>query len=170
MLTNCKLFTPNAFYMKPLIVLVSVFALSMLFSYAFHQREDLYFSGRLALCVMLLFTSIAHFVFIKGMILMVPPFIPNPLKKLIILITGIIEIAGAAGIMIYETRVTAGYLLVIFLIAMLPANVYATQRRVNMEEGDFSGPGIYYLIFRIPMQLFLIVWTYYFAIIHPFPF
>lgn len=156
--------------MKPLIVLVSVFGLSMLFSYTFHQREDLYFSGRLALCVMLLFTSIAHFVFIKGMVLMVPPFIPDAIKKLIVIITGLIEIAGAVGIMLYETRITAGYLLVIFLIAMLPANVYATQRRVNMEQGDFSGPGMYYLIFRIPMQLFLLVWTYYFAIAHPYPF
>jgi uncharacterized membrane protein len=155
--------------MKPLIVLASVFGITMLFTYAFQQREDLYFSGRLALCVMLLFTSLAHFVFIKGMILMVPPFIPNPIKKLIVIITGLIEIAGAAGIMIYETRITAGYLLVVFLIAMLPANVYATQRRVNMEEGDFSGPGMYYLIFRIPMQLFLLFWTYYFAIAHPYP-
>ncbi len=168
MLTNCKLFTPNAFYMKPLVVLVSVFALMMLFTYAFHQREDLFFSGRLALCVMLLFTSLAHFVFIKGMVLMVPPFIPDAIKKLIVLITGLIEIAGAAGIMISATRVTAGYLLVIFLIAMLPANVYATQRRVNMEEGDFSGPGTYYLIFRIPMQLFLLAWAYYFTIAHPY--
>jgi uncharacterized membrane protein len=152
--------------MKPLIVLASVFGITMLFTYAFQQREDLFFSGRLALCVMLLFTSLAHFVFIKGMILMVPPFIPNTIKKIIVIITGLIEIAGAAGIMIAETRVTAGYLLVIFLIAMLPANVYATQRRVNMEEGDFSGPGMYYLIFRLPMQIFLIFWTFYFAIIH----
>ncbi|SFT19820.1 Uncharacterized membrane protein [Mucilaginibacter polytrichastri] len=152
--------------MKPLIVLASVFGLTMLFTYAFQQREDLFFSGRLALCVMLLFTSLAHFVFIKGMILMVPPFIPNAVKKLIVIITGLIEIAGAAGIMIAETRVTAGYLLVVFLIAMLPANVYATQRRVNMEEGDFSGPGMYYLLFRLPLQIFLIFWTFYFTIIH----
>jgi uncharacterized membrane protein len=152
--------------MKPLIVLASVFGITMLFTYAFQQREDLFFSGRLALCVMLLFTSLAHFVFIKGMILMVPPFIPNAIKKMIVIITGLIEIAGAAGIMIAETRVAAGYLLVIFLIAMLPANVYATQRRVNMEEGDFSGPGMYYLIFRLPMQVFLIFWTFYFTIIH----
>jgi uncharacterized membrane protein len=152
--------------MKPLIVLASVFGITMLFTYAFQQREDLFFSGRLALCVMLLFTSLAHFVFIKGMILMVPPFIPNTIKKLIVIITGLIEIAGAAGIMIAETRVAAGYLLVIFLVAMLPANVYATQRRVNMEEGDFSGPGMYYLIFRLPMQIFLIFWTFYFTIIH----
>ncbi|OKS87746.1 hypothetical protein RG47T_3208 [Mucilaginibacter polytrichastri] len=166
MLTNCKLFTPYVFQMKPLIVLASVFGLTMLFTYAFQQREDLFFSGRLALCVMLLFTSLAHFVFIKGMILMVPPFIPNAVKKLIVIITGLIEIAGAAGIMIAETRVTAGYLLVVFLIAMLPANVYATQRRVNMEEGDFSGPGMYYLLFRLPLQIFLIFWTFYFTIIH----
>jgi uncharacterized membrane protein len=152
--------------MKPLIVLASVFGITMLFTYAFQQREDLFFSGRLALCVMLLFTSLAHFVFIKGMILMVPPFIPNAIKKMIVIITGLIEIAGAAGIMIAETRVAAGYLLVIFLVAMLPANVYATQRRVNMEEGDFSGPGMYYLIFRLPMQVFLIFWTFYFTIIH----
>ena len=155
--------------MKPLLVLVSVFALTLLFTYTFNGREDLYFGGRLALCVMLLFTSIAHFVFMKGMVLMVPPFIPLTIKQLMVTITGVIEIVAAAGIMIYETRVVAGYLLIAFLLALLPANIYATQRRVNMEAGDFSGPGMYYLLFRIPMQIFLIFWTWYFTIIHPFP-
>ncbi len=155
--------------MKPLIVLVSVFALCMLYTYTFNARENLYLSGRLALCIMLLFTSLAHFVFMKGMLLMVPPFIPVTIKNLMVTITGIIEIVGAAGIMINETRVIAGYLLIAFFIALFPANVYATQRRVNMEQGDFSGPGMYYLFFRVPLQLFIIAWTYYFAIVHPYP-
>ncbi|QQL48694.1 DoxX family protein [Mucilaginibacter ginkgonis] len=155
--------------MKPLIVLASVFGLTLLLTYTFNAREDLYLAGRLALAVMLLFTSLAHFVFMKGMVLMVPPFIPMAIKKTMVTVTGVIEIIAAAGIMIYETRVIAGYALVIFLAALLPANVYATQRRVNMEAGDFTGPGIYYLWFRIPMQLFLIAWTAYFAIIHPYP-
>ena len=155
--------------MKPLLVLVAVFALCMLFTYAFNGREELYFSGRLALAVMLLFTSLAHFVFMKGMVLMVPPFIPMAVKKLMVTITGVIEIIGAAGIMIYDTRIVAGYLLIIFFLALLPANVYATQRKVNMEAGDFTGPGLYYLLFRIPLQVFIIFWTYYFTIVHPYP-
>ena len=155
--------------MRPLIVLVSVFALCMLFTYTFNAREDLYLSGRLALCVMLLFTALAHFVFMKGMLLMVPPFIPDAVKRFIVLLTGFIEIIGAAGVMISETRTTAGYLLIVFFIALFPANIYATQRRVNMEQGDFTGPGTYYLFFRVPLQLFIMLWTYYFAIIHPYP-
>lgn len=154
--------------MRPLIVLISSFLLCLLVTYAFYQQEQYYISGRIALAVMLLFTALAHFIFIKGMCLMMPPFVPTGLKKMVILITGLLEIAGAIGIMFQPTRVITGYALIAFFIAILPANIYAAQQKVNLEEGDHSGPGTHYLWIRIPFQILLIFWALFFCIMHPY--
>lgn len=154
--------------MKPLIVLVSVFLLCLLFTYTFYARENYLLSGRVALTIMLLFTALAHFIFMKGMLLMMPPFVPVSIKKTVVYITGLLEIAGAVGILFYATRVIAGYALIVFFIAILPANIYAAKQKVNLEEGDHTGPGTHYLWIRIPFQLLLIVWSLYFNIINPY--
>jgi uncharacterized membrane protein len=154
--------------MKPLIVLISAFLLTSLYTYAFNQGVNIDLSGRLALAVMLLFTAIAHFVFIKGMVMMVPSFIPYQAKRMVVYITGIIEVLAAVAIMYRSTRVVAGYLLILFFIALLPANIHTARQRINMEKASHSGPGLKYLWFRIPLQLFLICWTYFFTIVHPY--
>ena len=151
--------------MKPLIVLIVVFLLALMGTIVIDRDIDYFFSGRLAMAAMLLFTSIGHFKFPEGMSMMMPPFIPS--RKLVVYITGFIEIAAAVALMIPSATKSTGWFLIAFFVVLLPANIYAASKRVNYEKGTYDGPGPVYLWFRIPMQIFLIGWVYYFVIKNP---
>jgi len=53
--------------MKPLILLVVVFAVALLWTLIFQGNADHVISGRIAMGVMLIFTAIGHFRFAEGM-------------------------------------------------------------------------------------------------------
>src|SRR5580692_9212259 len=55
----------------------------------------------------------------------VPPPLPSP--ALLVVISGVAEIAGGLGVLIPATRKAAGIGLVALLIAVFPANVYMAQ-------------------------------------------
>ena len=80
--------------------------------------------------------------------------------------TGILELAAAPGLIIPQTRHIAAILLIIFFILLLPANIIAAKQKINIEKASYGGPGLSYLWFRIPLQLFFIVWVLYFAILN----
>ena len=147
--------------MKPLFVLISAFVLCSGVTYITgHMNVDL--SGRAAMSFMLAFTAIGHFKFTKGMAMMLPAFIPA--KKQIVLATGVIEIAAAIGLLISSTIKITGILLIIFFVLILPANIYATVKKVNLERANYTGNGLDYLWFRIPEQIFFIAWVSFFTI------
>lgn len=148
--------------MKPLIVLLSVFSISVVIAKIFFGDYDFVLSGRIALSVMLIFTAVAHFAFTKGMAMMLPNFIPY--KTETVYLTGIIEIAAAVGLFITGLRVVTGCLLIVFFILILPANIYAAIKGINYQKGTMEGTGLAYLWFRIPLQILFIVWTYLVAI------
>lgn len=148
--------------MKPLFVLIIAFTLSLIFTKITTSHFDFLFAGRLALSIMLVFTSIGHFKFTDGMMKMLPDFIPA--KKMIVYITGFLEIMAAVGIFIPSLRYATGILLILFLVLILPSNIYAAKRKLNYETGDYTGKGLSYLWFRIPFQIVLILWTYYFVV------
>ena len=148
--------------MKPLIVLISVFTISLVATKIFRGSYAIALSGRIAMAVMLLFTAMGHFVFTEGMAMMLPSFIPY--KTETVYLTGIIEIAAAIGLLIPKLRSITGWLLIAFFLLILPANINAALKQVNMEEGTFDGQGLSYLWFRIPLQLFFIAWTYFLCI------
>lgn len=144
--------------MKPLIVLLTVFAVSLLVTKIFHNTFELALSGRIAMSAMLVFTTIGHFAFTKGMSLMIPEFIP--FKTETVYITGIAEIIFAVGLLLPDYRVLTAWLLIVFLILVLPANIYASIKQVDYQKATFDGSGLTYLWFRIPLQIFFIVWIY----------
>lgn len=148
--------------MKPLIVLLAVFAVSLLITKFVRGSFEFALSGRIAMSVMLVFTAIAHFAFTKGMAMMVPGFIP--FKTEAVYLTGLIEIAAAIGLFVPGFRVMTAWLLIAFFILMLPANIYAALNHIDYQKGTFDGNGLRYLWFRIPLQILFIVWTYFSAI------
>lgn len=144
--------------MKPLTVLLLTFVV-VLFVIKFTQKEHNFtLSARIAIATMLLFTAIGHFIFTKGMSMMIPSFIPYKIN--IIYLTGIFEILLAVGLLIPKFQIISGWLLIIFLILMLPANIYASLNKINYQKGTFDGNGLSYLWFRIPLQILFIIWTY----------
>ena len=147
--------------MKPLIVLIGVFVLCLGIT-ALIGSAEINLSGRIAMSAMLSFTAMGHFKFPDGMAMMMPPFFSA--KKQIVLITGMIEVLAAGGLLVSSTIKITGILLIVFFLLILPANIYAAMKKVNLEKSDYSGNGINYLWFRIPEQVFFIAWVYYFAV------
>ncbi|MCH7407907.1 hypothetical protein MM239_00740 [Belliella sp. DSM 111904] len=144
--------------MKPLIVLLSVFLISLLATKIFRGNLEVALSGRIAMSTMLVFTAIAHFVFTKGMTMMLPDFIPY--KTEVVYLTGIIEIIAAIGLFIPSFRVITAWLLIIFFIMILPSNIYAAVKQIDYQKGTFEGNGLTYLWFRVPLQILFIIWVY----------
>jgi uncharacterized membrane protein len=103
-----------------------------------------------ALALMFLFTAVAHFNDMRDdLIKMTPPWVPAPAA--VVTITGVLEILGAIGLMIPRTRRAAGIALILFLLAVFPANVYAA-----LNEVQFGGRAATPLWLRLPMQLLFI--------------
>jgi uncharacterized membrane protein len=148
--------------MKPLMVLLSVFAVSLLTTKFVRGNFEFALSGRIAMSAMLLFTAIGHFAFTKGMSMMLPDFVPY--KTEVVYLTGIIEIAAAIGLFIPNFRILTAWLLIAFFILILPANIYAAIKHIDYQKGTFDGNGLTYLWFRVPLQILFIVWTYLSAI------
>ena len=144
--------------MEPLIVLLIAFVIAIIASRTLSGGYKMALSGRIAMSVMLLFTAMGHFAFTEGMTMMLPGFLP--FKTGIVYLTGVIEIMAAIGLLIpHLTRLT-GWLLILFFFLILPANVYAAINQVDIQTATFSGAGLAYLWFRIPLQIFFILWVY----------
>ncbi len=94
--------------------------------------------------------------------MMLPGFIP--FKKQLVYFTGIIEILAAVGLLLPRLQVITAWLLILFFVLILPANINAAIKRIDYEKGTYEGPGANYLWFRVPLQVFFIVWVYWFAI------
>jgi uncharacterized membrane protein len=148
--------------MKPLYVLLGVFITSSIVLKFGFREFDYSLSGRIAMSMMLMFTSIGHFAFSKGMTLMIPDFIP--FKKIVVYFTGIIETAAAIGLLVYPLHRITSVLLIVFFILILPANINAAIKHIDFQKATNEGSGIKYLWFRIPLQVLFIAWTYYFGI------
>jgi uncharacterized membrane protein len=148
--------------MKPLIVLIGAFALSLPGIWLLENQWNYTLAGNIGMSAMLMFTAAGHFVFSKGMSGMLPESIP--FRKLIIGLTGLIEVAAAIGLLVPSLRHLTAVLLVVFFILVLPANVYAAQKRINYQTGAPDGKGPGYLWFRIPLQVLFISWVAYFSL------
>jgi uncharacterized membrane protein len=79
------------------------------------------------LAAMFVLTGVAHFVnpLRRDMVAIVPPRLPAP--GLLVTVTGVLELAGAAGLLYPPTRVAAAVGLFVLMVVMFPANVYAAR-------------------------------------------
>ena len=148
--------------MKPLIVLLVVFAVSNLAIKLIYHQYDLLLSARIAMCTMLFFTAIGHFAFTKGMTLMIPSFVP--MKMELVYLTGALEVLLGIGLLIPDLRIYCAWSLVVFFILLLPANINAAIKHIDYQKGTYDGSGTPYLWFRVPLQLLFIAWVYLSAI------
>lgn len=79
------------------------------------------------LAAMFVLTGFAHFAppLRRDLIAIVPPRLPAP--GYLVTITGLMELLGAAGLLVPATRVAAAVCLAALMLAMFPANVYASR-------------------------------------------
>ena len=101
--------------------------------------------------------GINHFIAPRLYLAIMPPALPWPLA--LIYISGAAEIVGGIGVLVPPTRKLAAWGLIILLIAVFPANLYAT----------FHGLGSvapWILWARLPFQLVFIAWVYWTCLSH----
>jgi uncharacterized membrane protein len=122
-----------------------------------HVSEPL--RGRIGVALVFAFTAIGHFVKTAEMKQMLPPWVPMRVPA--IYLSGIFELLAAIAILIPSLSRYVGLALCIFLLLILPSNIYAAIQRLDFG-GHGAGP--IYLLVRVPLQLFLIGWIYWFAI------
>jgi len=97
--------------------------------------------------------GIAHFAATRLEMSIVPPYVPWP--RLTVLVTGVLELLGAAGLLFPTWRRAAGWGLFLLTILVTPANIYMLQRP------DLFTVPYWVLLARLPVQiglLALIVW------------
>ncbi len=144
--------------MKPLFVLLGVWCISTLITKFINGSVNFNLSARIAMCAMLIFTAIAHFVFTPGMAMMLPRFIPY--KSELVYLTGVMEIVLGVSLLVKSWSYYSGWVLIAFFIILLPANISASIRHIDYQNATTDGMGPGYLWFRIPLQLFFISWVY----------
>lgn len=107
-------------------------------------------AGRYALVILFLFTAASHFTSMKhDFVAMIPE--PLPRGLWVVYLTGVLEIAGAIGLLIPQFRRVAAICLIFLLLAMFPANVNAALNGI-----PFRGRAATSLWLRLPMQVFFI--------------
>jgi uncharacterized membrane protein len=118
--------------MAPLIVLVvATLLVRLVGQFGVVSLRNWQASTRVGLAVMLCFTAAAHFNSMRAdLIRMVPPEVPNP--ELMVTLTGICEVLGGIGLLVPRTRPAAAALLIVFLIAVLPANIHAAREGLTI--------------------------------------
>lgn len=98
--------------------------------------------------------GVAHFALTETEMRIVPPYIPWP--RAAVLLSGVFELLGAAGLCWRPTRRAAGWGLFALTLAVTPAHFYMLQR-----PDLFPSVPLWALWLRLPVQvalLALIVW------------
>jgi uncharacterized membrane protein len=135
--------------MAPLITLVAGSGLARLIGLVGVDALDGWWPAlRVGLALMFVLTGLAHFGLGRrdDLIAMVPPGLPHP--GLLVTATGVLEFAGALGLLLPATARLAAACLALLMILMFPANVSAARRRVQLG-GRTATP----LALRTPMQV-----------------
>jgi len=95
--------------------------------------------------------GIAHFAFTATEMRIVPDWIPWP--RATVLASGVLELAGAGGLLVPSLRRWAAWGLVALTVAVTPANIYLLQ-----HADRFPGVPVIALVLRLPLQL-LLLWA-----------
>ncbi|WP_042198835.1 DoxX family protein [Paenibacillus camerounensis] len=118
--------------MVPFIALIVSFSVFRVLGFlGLTYLNDWQTSLQWAVFVMLLLSASAHWGRRRpDLVKMVPPVFPQ--KEWIVTGTGFLEIAGALGILLPAFSLAASVCLVLLLIAMLPANIYAARNKLTI--------------------------------------
>ena len=98
--------------------------------------------------------GLAHFALTEQEMRIVPPYIPW--HRAAVLVSGVLELVGVAGLLWPRTRRAAGFLLFAVTIAVTPVHVWMLQTADSWQVPYWA------LVARLPLQaalLALILWT-----------
>lgn len=145
--------------MAPLVILLGTFVVLLLLRRFLFGGLTFGLIGRISMAAMLLATGISHFTSKETMVEMMPEAMPA--KRELVYFTGVCELLAVPGLLWTKTARLTSVMLIIFFVAILPANIVGSLKQVQLG-GMENGP--MYLLFRIPLQLLFIVWIWYFGV------
>jgi uncharacterized membrane protein len=105
-----------------------------------------------ALATFFVAAGIMHFVNPGFYLAMMPKLIPSSWHGPLVALTGVCEILGGLGLLPAATRTLTGWCLLVFLVAVLPANV---QMLLNALARHASTGTLAALWIRLPIQFLL---------------
>jgi len=113
---------------------------------------------KLGLCILLAVfffaAGVMHFVHDDSFAAIVPPLLP--FKYLIVWITGVMELIFAAGLLWPKYRQKTGMWLSLYLLAVLPANIYMAMAGLSFGDIETSRAALW---LRVAMQFPLIAFV-----------
>jgi uncharacterized membrane protein len=112
---------------------------------------------RWLLVLVYLTAGVLHLLRPAVFIAITPPWVPRP--ALVIMVTGLCEIAGAIGLKVPRLRWLAGLMLAIYAVAVFPANIH------HALDGVAVGGAVLGWAYHLPRLLFqpVLVWWALFA-------
>ena len=113
---------------------------------------------RWVLTVGMVFVGVMHFVNPADFVAIVPAVLPA--KLALVYISGLAEIAGGLGLILPQTRRLAGWGLVALYIAVFPANINMLVNHLPLGDKPVE---TWQLWARLPIQLVLIAWAYWYT-------
>lgn len=94
-----------------------------------------------------------HFVHAEFYVMIMPPYLPWHWE--LVLISGLFEVLGGAGVLITSLRRTAAFGLMALIIAVYPANVH-----MAMNPDLYPALPPWALYARLPLQFVALAWVY----------
>lgn len=136
------------------LIVLAIATLSAAAVQGIRRRFDLRSAARVGLAIAMAFAGVAHLAMPTPFLQHLPPW--TPAAAAIIFVTGIIEIAlGAALLLRPPWRQRAGLALAAYLVAVFPGNVYVAVAGVHVD----GQPGGWYPWLRLPLQALFIAWA-----------
>lgn len=106
--------------------------------------------------ILYILAGINHFRSTEGYDAIIPGWLPA--HQFLIYLSGILELVFGAMLLFQRTRKVAGWLIILMLIAFMPAHIYMIQKAPFMLGGFEITPLIAWI--RISFQLFFIWWAW----------
>ena len=116
------------------------------------SRPDIRTAARIVLAAVFLGAGVLHLMVPGPFVRITPHWVSDP--ALVVALTGVAELLGAAGLMIPRLRVVAGWALALYAVCVYPANI---QHAVNFLASG-TGLGWAYHGPRLLLQPVIIWW------------
>ena len=100
-----------------------------------------------------------HFVIPEFYLAMMPPFIP--MKDILIVLTGLAEIALGIGLQIPVMRRRAGISLIALLVGIFPANIYVAVSQPALPDLSYEPASMWW---RLLLQPLFIIWVWWVSV------
>jgi uncharacterized membrane protein len=110
--------------------------------------------ARTVLALAYLAAGVSHILFPNALLSVTPAWVPSP--RIVIAMTGLAEIAGAAGLFVPSLRKAAGAGLALYAVCVFPANI---KHAMDYYTEAGWGPGWWYHAPRLVFQPVFVWWA-----------